>query len=126
MNWSAPARAQARSMVVSQYGIVASSQFLASQAGARMLEAGGNAVDAAITANAVLGLTQPYANGIGGDLFAIVYDAKTDTASWPELQRMDAEGPLDRGAPKQGHKCDRSRRRACGYRSGMRGRLGRA
>src|SRR5690242_8430120 len=79
MNWDAPARAQARSMVVSRYGIVASSQFLASQAGASMLEAGGNAVDAAITANAVLGLTQPYANGIGGDLFAIVYDAATDT-----------------------------------------------
>src|SRR5579883_923565 len=79
MNWVPPARAQARSMIVSRYGIVASSQFLASQAGARMLEAGGNAVDATIAANAVLGVTQPYANGIGGDLFAIVYDAKTDT-----------------------------------------------
>jgi gamma-glutamyltranspeptidase/glutathione hydrolase len=73
---SAP-REQARSMIVTKYGIVAASQFLASQAGAKMLESGGNAVDAAIAANAVLGLTQPYVNGMGGDLFAIVYKAKT-------------------------------------------------
>src|SRR3954466_12698310 len=72
-----PSRDQARSMIVTKYGIVASSQFLASQAGAKMLEAGGNAIDAAIAANAVLGLTQPYVNGMGGDLFAIVYEAKT-------------------------------------------------
>src|SRR6476619_7070338 len=70
-------REQARSMVVTKFGIVASSQFLASQAGAKMLESGGNAVDAAIAANAVLGLTQPYVNGMGGDLFAIYYEAKT-------------------------------------------------
>src|SRR5580698_7087946 len=72
-----PAREQARSMIVTRFGIVATSQFLASQAGAKMLEAGGNAVDAAIAANSVLGLTQPYVNGMGGDLFAIVYEAKT-------------------------------------------------
>src|SRR5271170_7151628 len=70
-------REQARSMIVTQYGIVAASQFLASQAGAKMLEAGGNAVDAAIAANAVVGVTQPYVNGMGGDLFAIYYEAKT-------------------------------------------------
>ncbi len=72
-----PPREQARSMIVTKYGIVAASQFLASQTGARILEAGGNAIDAAIAANAVLGLTQPYVNGLGGDLFAIVYEAKT-------------------------------------------------
>ena len=72
-----PGREQARSMIVTRYGIVAASQFLASQAGAKMLESGGNAIDAAIAANAVLGLTQPYVNGMGGDLFAIVYEAKT-------------------------------------------------
>lgn len=68
---------QGRSMVVTKYGIVATPQFLASQAGAKVLEAGGNAVDAAIAANAVLGVTQPYVNGMGGDLFAIYYEAKT-------------------------------------------------
>src|SRR5436305_3569085 len=72
-----PGREQARSMNVAKDGIGAASQFLASQAGAKMLESGGNAIDAAIAANAVLGLTQPYVNGMGGDLFAIVYEAKT-------------------------------------------------
>src|SRR5664279_5426618 len=68
---------QARSMIVTKYGIVATPQFLASQAGAKVLEAGGNAVDAAIAANATLGVTEPYVNGIGGDLFAIYFEAKT-------------------------------------------------
>jgi gamma-glutamyltranspeptidase/glutathione hydrolase len=68
---------QARSMVVSKFGIVSTPQFLASQAGAHILEQGGNAVDAAIAANAVMGVLQPYVNGIGGDLFAIYYEAKT-------------------------------------------------
>ncbi len=68
---------QGRSMVVTKYGIVAAPQFLAADAGSKVLEAGGNAVDAAIAANAVMGVTQPYVNGIGGDLFAIYYEAKT-------------------------------------------------
>src|SRR6202451_1490820 len=68
---------QGRSMVVTKLGIVATPQFLASQAGAHILEQGGNAVDAAIAANAVMGVVQPYVNGMGGDLFAIFYDAKT-------------------------------------------------
>ena len=68
---------QGRSMVVTKLGIVSTPQFLASQAGAHVLEEGGNAVDAAIAANAVMGVVQPYVNGIGGDLCAIYYDAKT-------------------------------------------------
>ena len=72
-----PAREQARSMVMTQYGIVATSQAVASQAGAAILARGGNAVDAAIAANAALGVIEPMMNGVGGDLFAIVYDAKT-------------------------------------------------
>jgi gamma-glutamyltranspeptidase/glutathione hydrolase len=68
---------QGRSMVVSKFGIVSAPQFLASQAGAHILEEGGNAIDAAIAANAVMGVVQPYVNGIGGDLFMVYYEAKT-------------------------------------------------
>jgi gamma-glutamyltranspeptidase/glutathione hydrolase len=88
---------QGRSMIVSKLGIVSTPQFLASQAGAHVLEEGGNAVDAAITANAVMGVVQPYVNGIGGDLFAIYYDAKTrklyglNSSGWtPKALTIDA------------------------------------
>lgn len=70
-------RQQGRSLVISRYGMVATSQTLASQAGAQVLEAGGNAIDAAIAANAVMGVVEPESDGLGGDLFAIYYEAKT-------------------------------------------------
>ncbi|HEV2463611.1 MAG TPA: gamma-glutamyltransferase [Acidobacteriaceae bacterium] len=72
-----PARDYAGSMTTTQYGIVATSQAVASQAGAAVLAKGGNAIDAAIAANAALSVIEPMMNGVGGDLFAIVYDAKT-------------------------------------------------
>ena len=72
-----PDRAYGRSMVVTPYGIVATSYVQASQAGARVLEQGGSAIDAGIAANAVLGVAEPMMNGIGGDLFAIYWDAKS-------------------------------------------------
>jgi len=68
-------RTQTRSMVMTVGGIAATEHPLASQAGASVLARGGNAVDAAIAANAVMGVVAPMMNGIGGDLFAIVYEA---------------------------------------------------
>ena len=70
-------RAQGRSMAMSRGGIVAAESPLAAQAGATILAHGGNAIDAAVAANSVMGVVAPMMNGIGGDLFAIVYDAKT-------------------------------------------------
>ena len=66
-----------RSVVATRYGIVAASQPLAARAGVQVLEHGGNAVDAAIATNAVMGVVEPAMNGIGGDLFVIFYEAKT-------------------------------------------------
>ena len=80
-----------RSIVISQQGIAATSQVLASQAGAQILARGGSAVDAAIAANAVLGVTEPMMTGMGGDLFVIYWDAKTGN-----LTGLNASGP----APK--------------------------
>jgi gamma-glutamyltranspeptidase / glutathione hydrolase len=69
-------RSYGRSVVMSNRGIVATSHYLASQAGARVLAQGGTAMDAAIAANAALGVLEPMMNGIGGDLFLIYWDAK--------------------------------------------------
>jgi gamma-glutamyltranspeptidase/glutathione hydrolase len=71
-------RTQGRSMVMTTGGIAASEHPLASQAGVSILARGGHAVDAAIAANAAMGVVAPMMNGIGGDLFALVYDAASD------------------------------------------------
>jgi gamma-glutamyltranspeptidase/glutathione hydrolase len=80
-------RSQARSMVISRDGIVAAESPLAAQAGVRILEHGGNAVDAAIAANAVMSVVAPMMCGIGGDLFVIVYDVKAN-----KLYGLNASG----------------------------------
>jgi gamma-glutamyltranspeptidase/glutathione hydrolase len=79
-------------MTITQGGIVAASQTLASQAGAMILTRGGSAVDAAIAANLVLGVVEPMMCGIGGDLFVIHRDAKTG-----KLSGLNASGPAPRG-----------------------------
>src|ERR1700736_1808390 len=85
-------RSQARSMVISRNGIVAAESPLAAQAGVGILERGGNAVDAAIATNAMMGVVEPMMNGIGGDLFAIVYDAKAN-----KLYGLNASGWAPKG-----------------------------
>ncbi|MFC2084466.1 gamma-glutamyltransferase [Bacteroidota bacterium] len=76
-----------RSEVIAQHGMAATSQPLATQAAIDILKKGGNAIDAAIAANAVLGLVAPMSCGIGGDLFAILWDAKTQ-----KLYGLNASG----------------------------------
>jgi gamma-glutamyltranspeptidase / glutathione hydrolase len=77
MESAAQGRSYGRSVVMTDRGIVATSDYLASQAGAQILARGGSAMDAAIAANAVLGVTDPMSNGMGGDLFLIYWDAKS-------------------------------------------------
>jgi len=76
-----------RSAVLGRNGMIATSQPMASAAGLKVLQDGGNAIDAAVTAAAVLAVVEPSMTGIGGDLFAIVYDAKTKT-----LHALNASG----------------------------------
>jgi len=83
-----------RSVAASQHGVAAVSQPLAAQAAAQILQRGGSAVDAAIAANAAQGLMEPTSNGIGGDLFAMVYLAKED-----KLYGVNASGWSPAGMP---------------------------
>jgi gamma-glutamyltranspeptidase/glutathione hydrolase len=81
-----------RSMVITQRGIAATSQALASQTAAQILARGGSAADAAIAANAVLGVVEPMMDGPGGDLFVLYWDAKAH-----EYTGLNASGPAPRG-----------------------------
>jgi gamma-glutamyltranspeptidase/glutathione hydrolase len=83
-------------MVLSQQGIAATSHPLASQAGVRILSQGGSAADAAIAANAVLGVVEPMMNGIGGDLFVLYWDNRAGT-----LSGLNASGPAPRGLSRE-------------------------
>ena len=86
-----------RSSVIAQNGMVATSHPLATQIALDVLKAGGSAVDAAIAGNAALGLLEPTGNGIGGDLFAIIWDPKTG-----KLHGLNASGRAPKGmTPKQ-------------------------
>lgn len=85
-------RSYGRSVVINEGGIVATSHTLASQAGAQILAHGGSAIDAAIAANAVLGVTEPMMNGVGGDLFLMYWDAKTG-----KLYGLNSSGWAPRG-----------------------------
>lgn len=81
-----------RSEVIAQRGMVATSQPLATQVGLQILKNGGNAIDAAIGANAAMGLMEPTGNGIGGDLFAIIWHEESG-----QLCALNASGRSPRG-----------------------------
>ena len=83
----APNPHSTRSVVIARNGMIATSQPLASAAGLQVMQEGGNAIDAAITAAAVLAVVEPTMNGIGGDLFAIVHDGETR-----QLRALNASG----------------------------------
>jgi gamma-glutamyltranspeptidase/glutathione hydrolase len=85
-----------RSVVLARNGLVATSQPLASAAGLQVLQEGGNAIDAAVTAAAVLAVVEPTMTGIGGDLFALVWDAKTRS-----LHALNASGRSGHAATAQ-------------------------
>ena len=80
-----------RNVVYAQRGMVATSQPLAAQAGLQVLQAGGNAIDAAIASASALSVLEPSANGIGGDAFALVWHGG-------KLHGLNASGPASAGS----------------------------
>ncbi|HOG45641.1 MAG TPA: gamma-glutamyltransferase [Anaerolineae bacterium] len=95
-----------RSVVMANRGMVATSQPLAAQAGLRVLQEGGNAIDAAVTAAAVLGVVEPMSTGVGGDAFALLYLAKEG-----RVRALNASGraPLAATAERMAALCRRGR-----------------
>ena len=113
-----------RSVVATTLGIVAASQPLAARAGVQILERGGNAIDAAIAANATIGLMEPTGNGIGGDLFILYYEAKTGTVHGLNSSGW-APSALTRRVPRrEGHHEDAAARHPLGDRAGRGRRMG--
>jgi gamma-glutamyltranspeptidase/glutathione hydrolase len=88
--------AQTRSEVMAQHGMVVTSQPLAAQAGLQILQHGGNAIDAAVATAAVLNLTEPMMEGMGGDLFAVIYVAKEH-----KIYMLNSSGMAPSGATVQ-------------------------
>src|SRR5882672_7289834 len=82
-----------RSPVMARNAMISTAQPLATAAGLRMLLEGGNAIDAAVAAAAVLGVTEPYQTGLGGDAFALIY-----TAASGRVRALNASGPAPMAA----------------------------
>ena len=114
-----------RSVVSSTFGIVAASQPLAARAGVQILERGGNAIDAAIAANATIGLMEPTGNGLGGDLFIIYYEAKSGTVYGLNSSGWAPTGLTRRLPCGERHQGDAAARHLLSHRTGRRRGLGR-
>ena len=119
----APNTHATRSAVFGRNGMIATSQPLASAAGLKVLQDGGNAIDAAVTAAAVLAVVEPSMTGIGGDLFAIVYDAKTKTLHALNASGRSAYAATPQEYAKRGQTRMPGSRRALGHRPRRRRRL---
>ena len=98
--------AQSRSEVMARHGLITTSQPLAAQAGLDILRRGGNAVDAAVAAAAMLNLIEPMNEGMGGDLFAIIYTAKDHRLHVLNASGMAASGATVAFMNSKGYRAD--------------------